>query len=107
MVLASEKGGFEKDVVETLSAISSSLARIEQAVCQGAPHAIEPNAAYSRQEAARVLGVSVWLIDRARADGRLMDAQRLGQRDVRITGESLVRFQRERESRARVRVNRI
>ena len=58
----------------------------------------DPQKAYTRQQAARLIGVSTWTIDRARKQGLLIEARRFGQRDVRITGESLVRFMNERES---------
>lgn len=59
---------------------------------------IDINRAYTRTQAARLLGVSTWTIDKGRKAGLLAEARRIGQRDVRVTGESLVRFMKEREA---------
>lgn len=67
-----------------------------QATSQVAP--IDLNQAYTLTQATRLLGVSTWTIDKGRKAGLLIEARRIGQRDVRITGESLVRFMKERES---------
>lgn len=62
--------------------------------------------AYTRTQAARLLSVSTWAIDRARKQGLLIEARRIGQRDVRITGESLLTFMKNRRV-ASVRVRRM
>lgn len=67
---------------------------------------IEPSQAYTRTQAARLLRVSVWTIDRARKEGSLIEARRIGQRDVRITGASLLKFTASKEA-ASVRVRRL
>lgn len=95
------------DILHLLLSIDENLSRIADAVCDGAPAAVDPHAAYARAEAARLLGVSVWLVDKARKSGMLIEAERLGQRDVRITGESLARYHKERQGRTCVKVNRL
>ena len=59
--------------------------------------------AYTRTQAARLLNVSVWTIDRARKQGLLIEACPIGKRDVRITGDSLFAFMQKKEN-ASVRV---
>ena len=85
-----------EDIPHLLRAIHAQVVRIADAMA-AAPHAaIDAKQAYSRQQAARLLGVSVWLIDQARSSGELAEAQRIGSRQVRITGESMVKFQQGR-----------
>jgi len=97
----------EHQIIGLLASIDRRLARIADAVCETPPGAVDPNAAYARAEAARLLGVSVWTIDEGRRKGLLVETERLGQRDVRLTGESLARFHRERQGQSKARVNRI
>lgn len=59
---------------------------------------INPHQAYTRKQAARLLGVSTWSIDRARKQGLLIETRRIGERDVRITGVSLMAYMQEREA---------
>lgn len=59
---------------------------------------VDPYQAYTRTQAAQLLGVSVWTIDRARKQGLMIEARRIGQRDVRVTGESLLEFMTTREA---------
>ena len=59
--------------------------------------------AFTRTQAARLLNVSVWTIDRARKQGLLIEARPIGKRDVRITGDSLIAFMQKKEN-ASVRV---
>ena len=67
-----------------------------QATSQVAP--IDLNQAYTRTQATRLLGVSTWTI--------LLEARQIGQRDVRVTGESLAAFMKKREATS-VRVRRM
>ena len=85
-------------VVSLLEEINERLATIAKTLTATPPDAINPRQAYTRTQAARLLGVSVWTIDRARKQGLLMEAHRLRQRDVRITGESLLEFLKKREA---------
>ncbi len=80
--------------IETLlKSLDTRVRRIADAVSVQSPPKIESGQAYTRRQASRLLNVSVWTIDQARKDGRLVEAQRIGSRHVRITGESLARFQ--------------
>ena len=76
-----------------LKSIDRSVRRITDALIVQSPPKVESGHAYTRRQASRLLNVSVWTIDQARKDGRLVEAQRIGSRHVRITGESLARFQ--------------
>lgn len=76
-----------------LKSLDTSVRRIADALSVQSPPKIEPGQAYTLRQASRLLNVSVWTIDQARKDGRLVEAQRIGSRYVRITGESLARFQ--------------
>jgi hypothetical protein len=75
-----------------LHSINERLGQIVAMMSDNAPE-INPNRAYRRRDAARLLGVNVWTLDRARRKGLLENALPLGKRDVRITGASLLRFQ--------------
>lgn len=86
------------DTIDLLRSIEKHLAKIAVALSTLPPPAINPNQAYRRDVAARLLGVGVYTIDRARKAGLLREAQRLSSRDIRITGESMVRFQNEQET---------
>ncbi len=86
------------EIATVLEVIDKRLARIERAYADPKPESIDGGRAYSRRQAARALAVSTWTIDKARKEGLLIEARRLGKRDIRITGESLVRFVKERES---------
>lgn len=81
-----------QQVISLLRRIDGRLCSIAHALAASPPVAINPRHAYTRTQAARLIGVSTWTIDRARKQGLLLEACRLGQRDVRITGESLVSF---------------
>ena len=89
--------------IETLlKSIDTSVRRIADALIVQSPPKIESGQAYTRRQASRLLAVSVWTIDQAREDGRLVEAQRIGKRHVRITGESLSRFQQGRAGARKV-----
>lgn len=88
----------DSQVLALLRRIDERLVRIEEALGSSSPTAIRPERAYSRAEAARLLGVSATTIDRARQGGLLTEARKLGKRYVRITGESLREFQKENEA---------
>jgi len=90
-----------------LQSIEAHLARIVEVLDGAPPTSIDAHQAYSRTRAARLLGVSVWTIDAARKEGLLREAQRLGQRDVRLTGQSLVRYQHERQAKGSTKVQKI
>lgn len=94
-------------IVELLRSIDRSLAAIVGRVADEPPPPIDPNQSYTRRQAARLLGCSTWSIDRARKAGLLREATSLGQRHVRLTGESLLALQRERRQAAAVRVQRL
>ncbi len=97
----------DERAVQLLIKIDGHLAFIAGALRATPAEAIDPNRAYSRIQAARLLGVSVWTIDAARKEGLLREAQRLGQRDVRLTGQSLVRYQHERQAKGSTKVQKI
>ena len=94
------------EIAAVLEVMDKRLARIERAFATPKRESIDGGRAYSRGQAACALGVSTWTIDRARNKGLLVEARRIGQRDVRITGESLVAFMKEEET-VSVRVRRI
>lgn len=96
----------DERALQILGAINDRLGSIVEAVNGSLSGSIDPHHAYTRTQAARLLGVSVWTIDRARKDGLLIEARRIGQRDVRITGESLVEFLKNTEA-ASVRVRKL
>jgi len=54
--------------------------------------AIQPNAIYSREEAARLLGVSLTTIKRLIAQGHLMASRPQGTRRVLIRGSYILRM---------------
>lgn len=58
----------------------------------------DPHHSYTRRQAAHLLGVSVWTIDKGRKEGLLIEARCIGHRAVRITGHSLLKFMAARES---------
>ena len=89
----------DQEIIAILHRMDGRLAAISEAIADSPPEPISPHLSYSRRQAARLLHVSTWVIDRARKAGLLKEAQRLGQRDVRLTGVSLLRFQRERHTR--------
>lgn len=84
------------EIGRILLGIDQRLAQIATAVAMPAPAPINDRLSYTRRQAATALSVSVWTIDAARKKGLLRHANPLGIRDVRITGESLLRFQRQR-----------
>lgn len=86
-----------RDTLQLLVAIHAQLVRIADAACTSNP-VVRPYQAYTRTQAARLLRVSTWTIDKARREGLLLEARRIGQRDVRVTGESLVAFMKQREA---------
>ena len=84
----------DSDGIEILlKSIDTSVRRIADALIVQSRPKIESGQAYTRRQSSRLLNVSVWTIDQARKDGRLVEARRIGNRHVRITGESLARFQ--------------
>ena len=95
------------DILDVLQSIDKNVKRIADATpCQLAPE-IRPSQAYTRKEAAQVLGTSVWTVDRARMTGKLTDAEGLGPRHIRITGRSLMVFQIERVAVSCTKVQRL
>ncbi len=80
---------------EVVRRIDKRLTRIEAMFRDNPSPPVMPDRSYTRSEAARFLGVSTWLIDRARKDGLLRETRRLGPRHVRITGESLMTWMRQ------------
>ena len=94
------------EIAAVLEVIDRRLALIERAFANPKPESIDGGRAYSRRQAARALGVSTWTIDKARKEGLLIEARRLGQRDVRVTGESLLAFMKINET-ASVRVRKL
>ena len=97
----------DEQFLSLLIEIHERLASVAEVLRATPAEAIDPNRAYSRIQAARLLGVSVWTIDAARKEGLLREAQRLGQRDVRLTGQSLVRYQHERQAKGSTKVQKI
>lgn len=93
------------EICQLLAAIHAEVVRIADANCASIPVA-SAHQAYTRTQAARLLGVSTWTIDRARKQGALIEARRIGERDVRITGESLMEFVKESEANS-VRVRKM
>ena len=93
-----------QEIISLMRSIDSRLAQIAQGVCNDELPPIHPDKAYTRQQAARLLSVSTWTIDHARKSGLLSEAERVGNRDVRIAGDSLVRFHRRRAAGARAKV---
>ncbi len=83
----------DREIARLLSSIERHVRHIAEALDEQQPQKAEAGRVYSRRETARLLRVSVWTIDQARKDGRLVEAQRIGNRHVRLTGESLARFQ--------------
>ena len=79
-------------VNQILQSIDARLERIVEVLDGAPPTSIDARQAYTRTQAARLLGVSVWTINRARKTGELIETRRIGHRDVRITGESMLRF---------------
>lgn len=99
-----EKSTHEKEVERLLTAIDRRLQRIESGVKENKAEVIDEARSYSRRQAAAALGVSLWTIDAARKRGELRLTNPIGERDVRISGKSLIKFQREREARQQARV---
>jgi hypothetical protein len=92
------------NILTVLLKIEGNLDRIAKAVTDAPPSPINANQSYTRGQAARLLSVSTWTIDQARKQGLLAEASRLGERHVRITGESLLRFaQKKQNTKVKVR----
>ena len=90
-----------------LISIDRRLALIADNVTDNpSPTIINSDQSYTRRQTARLLGVSTWTVDRARKDGLLVEARRVGKRDVRITGESILEFHRE-SSRSSARIQKL
>ena len=90
------------EMVRLLRSIDGRLARIAREADKPPSIHLDPNSAYSRREAAHLMGVSVWLVDRARKRGDLIDCQKLGERDVRVTGHSILAFLTVRQGKSKV-----
>ena len=90
------------EIEQLLKSIDTNVRRIADALIDQPPPKIESGQAYTRKQAALLLGVSTWTVDRARHDGQLIEAERIGERSVRITGESILRFNQREESRRQV-----
>ena len=85
--------------IELLDAINDYLRQCGLRKVEVLTHArIEADQTYTRGEAAAILGVSTWTVDRARKDGRLVDVDRLGARYVRITGDSMMKYMNKSET---------
>jgi hypothetical protein len=99
-----EASGGSQAILSLLISIDRRLALIADSITDNpSPTVIHPNQSYTRRQTARLLGVSTWTVDRARKDGLLVEARRIGQRDVRITGESILEFhQRVRRTTAQI-----
>jgi hypothetical protein len=95
--------GLLESIDGRLLSIDRHLSEMSSATVVEHPAAIDPNQSYSRLETARLLNVSTWTVDKARKDGSLVEARRIGQRDIRITGESILEFHKA-SSRSPVRV---
>ncbi len=80
-------------ITELLHSIDRHLAQIADDIT-GNPSStvINPDQGYTRRQTARLLGVSTWTVDKARKDGLLVEARKVGKRDIRITGESILEF---------------
>jgi len=92
-------------IIALLRSIDRRLAMIVDNNSDTPSPIVNPNHSYSRAQAARLLNVSTWTVDKARKDGLLVEARRVGKRDVRITGESILEFH-QRANRSSVRVQR-
>jgi len=90
-----------REITRLLRSIDGRLAGIAKESSKPSSIRLDPHRSYSRSEAARLLGVSTWTIDKARKLGLLKETARLGQRDVRLSGESLLVFQHERQEQRR------
>jgi hypothetical protein len=84
--------GLLESIEGRLVSIDRHLSKMRSATVDAPPPPIDPQQSYTREQTARLLRVSVWTVDRARKDGTLVEARRVGQRDVRIVGESILRF---------------
>ncbi len=93
-------------VATLLESIDRRLQEVLRGQTTSSVAPVHPDRVYTRTQAARLLGVSTWTIDRARKQGLLVEARRVGQRDVRITGESLVALMKKTEAPS-VRVRRL
>ena len=83
------------EIVELLRSIDRHLSVIANGTDNNLPPTVNPNQSYTRRQTARMFGISTWSVDRARKDGLLVEARRVGKRDIRITGESILEFHRE------------
>jgi len=63
--------------------------------------AIEPNAVYSREEAAQLLGVSLSTLKRIIAEGHLKVSKLRGMRRIFITGSSILAMLEQSTTRKR------
>ena len=90
------------DITAVLQSIARDVRRLANRLDGMERERIVPEQSYTRREAAGVLRVSTWSIDKARHDGQLIETERIGERGVRITGESLLRFHRHSESRRQI-----
>ena len=73
---------------QILRSIEAHVARIVEVIDGAPPESIDARQAYTRAQAARLLGVSTWTIDRARKTGALVEARRIGQRGSFLHGTS-------------------
>lgn len=90
----------DQEALELLRAIHSSVQRIARAIADdrgGGQRAAVASQAYTRKEAAQRLRTSVWSVDRARKAGLLEESEQISERHIRITGQSLLRFQAQRQ----------
>ncbi len=90
-----EASGFQS-ILGLLISIDRRLALIADGITDNpSSTVINPDQSYTRRQTARLLGVSTWTVDRARKDGLLVEARKVGKRDIRITGESILEFHRQ------------
>ena len=85
------------DITAVLQSIARDVRRIANRLDGMEVERIVPEQSYTRREAAGVLRVSTWTIDKARRAGLLVEAEQIGHRDVRITGESILRLHRRKQ----------
>lgn len=74
------------EIAKLLRSIDRQVRRISESLVCDAPAPLDPGRSYTRQQTARLLGVSVWSIDRARRDGQLVPC--LKKRDIRTNNRT-------------------
>ena len=90
----------DQEILELLLRIYSGVERIARVLADGrgvGQKTVVASQAYTRKEAAQILRASVWTVDRARKAGLLEESEQISERHIRITGQSLLRFQAQRQ----------